>query len=172
MSGLFFYALLAGFLMWSESIVRVNESHAMLAREAMLRAEAESKALRAQFNPHFVFNTLHSLMLLVRAEPDAAERAIEDVAALIRYASVLQRKGVDAVALETEVDIARRYAALEKLRLQERLTVVWDIPDELGRCAIPAFSIQSLLENAVKHGISPRPGAECRSRWGVPGTTS
>ncbi|NNM04553.1 MAG: histidine kinase, partial [Gemmatimonadetes bacterium] len=61
------YAILAGFMMWSESLHRVEESRALAARESVLRAEAEAKAVRAQFNPHFVFNTLHSLMLLVRA---------------------------------------------------------------------------------------------------------
>ena len=74
--------VLAGFLMWTESIHQVRESSARLAQEAVLRAQAEAKALRAQFNPHFVLNTLHSLMALVREEPETAERAIEDVGAL------------------------------------------------------------------------------------------
>jgi len=157
LSGLFVYSILAGFLMWTESLARVHESRTLAAREAMLRAEAEAKALRAQFNPHFVFNTLHSLMLLVRAEPETAERAIEDVAALIRYASVLQRSGVDEVRLESELEIARRYVALEKLRLEDRLRVEWSLAPGIGGYAIPAFSLQSLMENAIKHGISPKP---------------
>jgi len=154
---LFMYVVFFGFLVWSESIRRVQEMNAAAAREAVLRAEAEAKAVRAQFNPHFVFNTLHSLMLLVRADPDAAERAIEDVATLIRYASIVQRNDIDAVPLTKELEVARRYVALEQLRLQERLHVRWDIgvdPDEL---TVPAFALQTLVENAIKHGIEPCP---------------
>ncbi len=156
-SGLFLYAVLLGFLMWTESLERVQESRSLAAREAMLRAQAEARSLRAQFNPHFVFNTLHSLMLLVRADPAAAERAIEDVAALIRYASILQRRDVDAVPLGQELEVARRYAALEKLRLADRLHVEWAVAPGLEEYGVPALSLQTLLENAIKHGVSPRP---------------
>lgn len=153
---IFVYGILAGFLVWTESLSRVHESATMAAREAALRAEAELKALNAQFNPHFVFNTLHSLMLLVRAEPDAAERAIEDVAALIRYASTVQREGTDRVSVAAEIAVARSYLALEKLRLADRLAAEWDVPDDLHGLAVPPFTVQSLVENAVKHGLSPR----------------
>lgn len=157
-TGLFLYIILAGFLLWTESIARVQESRAELAREAMLRAQAEAAAVRARFNPHFVFNTLHSLLLLVRAEPDTAERAIEDVAALIRYASRLEREERDQVPLEEEIAFARRYLALEELRLADRLRVEWDVDETLGRTRVPAFALQTLLENSVKHGVAPRPG--------------
>jgi two-component sensor histidine kinase len=155
--GLVLYMILAGFLMWTESLRRVHESRSLAAREAMLRAQAEAKALRAQFNPHFVFNTLHSLMLLVRADPSAAERAIEDVATLIRYASVLQRQDVDLVPLAKELEVARRYLALEKLRLEDRLRVEWSVDAEPASVAVPPFALQTLLENAIKHGLEPKP---------------
>jgi hypothetical protein len=151
------YGVFAGFMMWSESLHRVEESRELAARESVLRAEAEAKAVRAQFNPHFVFNTLHSLMLLVRADPKAAEEAIEDVASLIRYASVLERRDQDVVSLGEELEIARRYIGLESLRLSDRLSVEWAIEPVTERKAIPPFSLQVLLENAIKHGISPKP---------------
>jgi two-component sensor histidine kinase len=151
------YAVFAGFTMWTESFHRVEESRALAAREAVLRAEAEAKAVRAQFNPHFVFNTLHSLMLLVRADPRAAERAIEDVAALIRYASNLDRSDQDAVRLGQELEIARRYISLEALRLSDRLRVGWELDPDLETVLVPPFSLQTLLENAIKHGIAPKP---------------
>lgn len=153
----FLYAIFLGFLMWSESIRRVQESQRLAAREAVLRAEAEAKSIRAQFNPHFVFNTLHSLMLLVRADPGAAERAIEDVATLIRYASVLQRRDIDAVPLAKELEVARRYVALETLRLDDRLGVTWDVDIDPDSVTVPAFALQTLVENAIKHGLEPRP---------------
>lgn len=156
-SGLVLYAILAGFLMWAESLRRVHESRSVAAREAMLRAQAEAKALRAQFNPHFVFNTLHSLMLLVRADPAAAEQAIEDVATLIRYASVLQREDVDLVPLAKELEVARRYLALEELRLEDRLQVAWSVEVDPDSVTVPPFVLQTLLENAIKHGLEPKP---------------
>ena len=157
LTALFLYAILAGFLMWAESLRRVHESRTLAAREAMLRAQAEAKSLRAQFNPHFVFNTLHSLMLLVRADPATAEKAIEDVAELIRYASILQRRDIDLVPLAKELEVARRYLALEKLRLEERLRVVWKVEVEPAQVMVPAFALQTLLDNAVRHGLEPRP---------------
>jgi hypothetical protein len=150
------YAVLAGFMMWSESLHRVEESRELAARESILRAEAEAKAVRAQFNPHFVFNTLHSLMLLVRADPSAAEKAIEDVASLIRYASVLERRDQDVVPLGEELEIARRYIGLESLRLSDRLRMKWAVDDGLDGVGVPPFCLQTLLENAIKHGISPK----------------
>jgi LytS/YehU family sensor histidine kinase len=158
---LLIYAVLAGFMMWSESLYRIEESRALAAREAVLRAEAEAKAVRAQFNPHFVFNTLHSLMLLVRADPTAAERAIEDVAALIRYAASLDRRDLDAVRLGDEVEIAERYMGLEALRLADRLRVRWEVEPDLESAGVPPLSLQILLENAIKHGISPKPEGGC-----------
>ena len=158
---LLIYAVLAGFMMWSESLYRIQESRALAAREAVLRAEAEAKAVRAQFNPHFVFNTLHSLMLLVRADPTAAERAIEDVAALIRYAASLDRRDLDAVPLGDEVEIAKRYMGLEALRLADRLHVRWEMGPGLESAGVPPLSLQILLENAIKHGISPKPEGGC-----------
>ncbi len=155
-SGLILYVIFLGLLMWSESVRRVRETDEAMAREAILRAKAEAKALRAQFNPHFVFNTLHSLMLLVRADPAAAERAIEDVATLIRFASIVQRRDLDTVPLAKELEVARRYVDLEQLRLDDRLRVRWHIDVDPTRFAIPAFALQTLVENAIKHGIEPR----------------
>ncbi len=154
--GVFLYVLLGAFLMWTESVRRVEESRAVAAREAMLRAQAELQALRAWFNPHFVFNTLHSMLLLVRADPAAAERAIEDVAALIRYADRLRRHDVDLVPLADEVAFCRRYAALEGLRLDDRLRLEWSVAPETEAVAAPAFALQTLLENAVQHAVAPR----------------
>lgn len=152
----FLYVIFFGFLIWSESIRRVQESQRIAANEAVLRAEAEAKAVRAQFNPHFVFNTLHSLILLVRADPAAAERAIEDVATLIRYASIVQRNDLDAVPLTKELEVARRYVTLEQLRLQDRLSVQWQVDADPAHFTVPAFALQTLVENAIKHGIEPK----------------
>jgi len=156
LTGLFLYIPLMAFLVFADSLDRIQESRTLASREAVLRAQAEAKAVRAQFNPHFVFNTLHSLMLLVRKDPDTAEQAIEDVAGLIRYASTLQRQEIDQVSLDKELAFAKRYLALEKLRLADRLAVSWDVDEGVQDVLVPAFSVQTLLENAIKHGIAPK----------------
>ncbi|NNM32619.1 MAG: histidine kinase [Gemmatimonadetes bacterium] len=155
MNGLFLYFILLGFLMWTESVERIQEGRTMVARARMLRAEAEAKALRAQFSPHFVFNALHSMILLIRADPDAAERSVEDMAALIRYGSVLQKRASETVPLAVEAGVAQRYLALEKMRLGDRLECHLEIEPGLDGLAVPALTLQTLLENAVKHGIAP-----------------
>jgi len=129
----------------------------MVAQAGMLRAEAEAKALRAQFSPHFIFNVLHSMIQLVRGDPDAAERSIEDMASLIRYGSLLQKRSSDTVPLAVEIAVAKRYLALEQIRLGDRLRATLDVEDGMSDVAVPALTLQTLLENAVKHGISPRP---------------
>lgn len=140
--------------MVSSARLRVHEQRT--ARAEALRARAELEALRARFNPHFVFNTLHSLIALVRTDPDRAEQAIEEVASLIRYASRLQRSQVDEVALEEEWRFAENYLALESLRLGERLRVRHEIDPAAMDAAVPVFTLQPLVENAVRHAVAPR----------------
>ena len=154
-NGLFLYAILLGFLMWTESVDRIHEGRTMVARARMLRAEAEAKALRAQFSPHFVFNALHSMIQLIRIDPDAAERSIEDMAGLIRYGSILQKRASSTVPLAVEASVAQRYLALESMRLGNRLTYAVRIEPGLESVAVPALTLQTLLENAVQHGIAP-----------------
>ncbi len=140
--------------MVSSARLRVHERRT--ARAEALRARAELEALRARFNPHFVFNTLHSLIALVRTDPDRAEQAIEEVAALIRYASRLQRSQVDEVALEEEWRFAENYLALESLRLGDRLRVRHEIDPAAMDAPVPVFTLQPLVENAVRHAVAPR----------------
>lgn len=123
------------------------------------RAAAELAALRAQLNPHFLFNTLHSLMALVRTDADTAEEAIERFALMLRYVLQSQEKSETPVADVTfgeEWNFVQNYLELERLRLGERLRLTTEIePAALAYC-LPAFSLQPIVENAVKHAVSPR----------------
>jgi LytS/YehU family sensor histidine kinase len=130
-----------------------DEEQRLLLNEQILERSARLEGARADF----VFNTLHSLMLLVREDPAAAERAIEDVATLIRYASIIQRRDIDAVSLMKELEVVRRYVDLERLRLDGRLEVSWSLDVDPAEVTIPAFALQTLVENAIKHGIEPSP---------------
>lgn len=119
-------------------------------------AQSQLSALRAQLNPHFLFNTLHSLMALTRYEPSKAEMALEKLAEMLRF--VLQEKDettTNLIRLEDELKFVQNYLELEKMRLGERLIIKNEIDSKALNCLIPAFTLQPLIENAIKHGISP-----------------
>ncbi|MBA3581516.1 MAG: histidine kinase [Gammaproteobacteria bacterium] len=117
------------------------------------RAETEARvaALQARIRPHFLFNSMNTIASLVHDKPDAAESAVLDLADLFRSTLSEQR----AVSLAEEIDIVRRYLRMEQLRLGDRLSVQWNIPDYLLEYPLPALILQPLVENAVYHGIEP-----------------
>ncbi|MCZ7597742.1 MAG: histidine kinase [Gammaproteobacteria bacterium] len=110
------------------------------------------KALQARIRPHFFFNTLNSVASLIRSDPEAAEKAVEDLADLFRVVIRADRR---LVTLAEELEIARQYISIEKLRLGERLTVEWHASAEALVARVPSLTLQPLLENAVYHGIEP-----------------
>lgn len=118
-------------------------------REAGNRLEA----LTARIRPHFLFNTLNTAAALVADQPVAAERTLEDLAELFRAS--LRERGA-TVPFAEEVEIVHRYLAIESLRLGERLRVEWDVAPEAEAARIPPMVLQTLVENAVTHGIESR----------------
>ena len=135
---------------------RLREEEANAVRAEALRAQAEIAALRAQLNPHFLFNTLHSVLGLVRRDPALAEAALEKLGDLLHYATRVHRNGVDWIALRHECDFVDTYLDLEAIRLGDRLRVVRNLDEAALDCQVPTFSLQPLVENAVRHGIAPR----------------
>ena len=126
-----------------------------------LKAQAELKsrlaALQANIRPHFFFNTLNTVASLIMVDPDKAEQMLVDLAQLFR--AVLKNDEAQ-VALAQEIELGRRYLAIEQVRLGERLQVEWQLPDALPPVKVPQLILQPLLENAVYHGIQPstKPG--------------
>lgn len=124
--------------------------HYTRARDLAVRVQqAELEALQARVHPHFLFNTLNSAAALVHAHPHDAERVLLDLADLFRAALATP----DWVRLEDEIDLCRRYLAIEQMRFGERLRVDWDLGPDLHSCFVPLLLIQPLVENAVAHGI-------------------
>ncbi|MEN3373922.1 histidine kinase [Dechloromonas sp. ZS-1] len=118
------------------------------------QTEARLAALNARIRPHFLFNSLNAVLSLIRARPQQAEAALESLSDLFRAA---MGDPAARVTVADEVALSRQYLELEHLRLGERLTVDWQIdPDSLCQ-EIPPLMLQPLLENAVYHGIEPRP---------------
>jgi two-component system sensor histidine kinase AlgZ len=118
--------------------------------------EAESRArlqaLQSRIRPHFFFNCMNTIASLTRTQPELAERAVEDLAELFRASLAA---GTRLVTVDEELRLARRYLAIEELRLGNRLCVAWQL-DELPRDArLPALTLQPLFENAIHYGIEP-----------------
>jgi two-component system sensor histidine kinase AlgZ len=121
-----------------------------------VEAEARSRlwALQARIHPHFLFNTLNTIASLIRAQPDRAEQAVLDLADLLRSALASQER----ITLGQELELTRRYLAIEQLRMGERLQVDWQLGEDLPLDApLPALLLQPLVENAIYHGIQVLP---------------
>jgi LytS/YehU family sensor histidine kinase len=121
--------------------------------------QAELRALQSQVNPHFLFNSLNTIRGMVIEDPARAQQMITSLASLFRRA--LQSNGAQLVPLYDEMDAVGDYLALETTRFEERLEVSVEMEQGAEKCPVPAMLVQTLVENAVKHGIShlPRGGA-------------
>ena len=117
--------------------------------------EAELRALKSQVNPHFIFNSLNSLRALIDEDPARARTAVTQLANLLRYS--LKSGQLETVPFEEELGVVNDYLALEQVRHEERLRLRLDIAPEALHLPIPPMLLQTLVENAVKYGISPRP---------------
>lgn len=113
--------------------------------------EAEVRALRAQINPHFLFNSLNSIAALIRTRPAEAETVTEDLADLFRYS--LRASQQHQVTLGEELESVALYLAIERARFRHRLQVVVDVPSTFLPLEVPSLLLQPLVENAIKHGV-------------------
>ncbi len=116
--------------------------------------EAELRALKSQVNPHFLFNSLNSLRALIDEDAPRAREAVTRLSNMLRYS--LQSGQLETVPFEDELRIVEDYLALEGIRHEERLRVRWDISPEARLVSVPPMILQTLVENAVKYGISTR----------------
>jgi len=151
--GTFMYGLIVGLCYSIRGQRRNQEQQAALLAAEALAARAQVGALRAQLNPHFLFNALHSLGPLLRHDPAAAETALDRLGELLRYALDDNMRG--DVTLGDEWAFVRNYLALEQLRLGDRLRVDARLDEEALDQLVPSFLLQPLVENAVRHGIAP-----------------
>jgi signal transduction histidine kinase len=124
------------------------------AEAALVRAELAS--VSARLNPHFLFNTLNSLVLLTRQDSAAAEKALQQFARMMRYVLDSQRSAADRVPLQEELAFVRDYLALESLRMGQRLRVQWQLDPATDDDEIPPLTLQPLVENSIVHGLGPQ----------------
>ncbi|MDR5676488.1 MAG: histidine kinase [Armatimonadota bacterium] len=137
---------------------------AHMDQQARLAAEAELRALRAQINPHFFFNTLNTVVSYLRDDPETARRLLLRLADLFRMNMELQGQ---IIPFADEYQYIRDYLFIEQARFRDRLRVVYDIDPQVLKVGVPALSVQPIVENAVRHGIGPKNGpgtVEIRAR--------
>ena len=125
--------------------LQVNE----LRLQVALR-EAEHRALTAQVNPHFLFNSLNTVRALIDESPDKAREAVTQLARVFRASLNTSRK--DLITLREEMETVRSYLSLERARFEDRLIIRDDIPDDILESRLPPFLLQTLIENAIKYG--------------------
>jgi two-component system LytT family sensor kinase len=124
--------------------------------QSHLAVEAKLDALQAQINPHFLFNTLNTIGVLIRTNPVLARDLMYRFASYFRYS--LKEKG-RFVTISDELKFIRNYLILEKARFREKLHIIQSVEDGLAEQVIPILSIQPLIENAIRHGITPKEGS-------------
>ena len=149
------YGLILSFSFAMDARARMARQTMETARLSGELSRAQLAALRQQIEPHFMFNTLHSITGLVRDQQnEAAVSMIVGLSEFLRRA--LEDSHRSQVTLEEEVDYLKRYLDIQKVRFGDRLQVNVDIPAELRRARVPSLLLQPLVENAVKHGIAKR----------------
>ncbi|MEO6546808.1 MAG: histidine kinase [Ferruginibacter sp.] len=116
--------------------------------------ELELKTIKSHINPHFIFNALNSIRALVDENPSRARTAITELSNILR--SSMQTETMETVPLERELNIVKDYLALEKMRFEERLNIEMDIDEDTLEQPVPPMMLQTLVENAIKHGISKK----------------
>ena len=151
--GGFIYIFVAGPTYAAAGAARVAQAEATVARAEAVATSMQLAALRAQLHPHFLFNALHTVVQLIPMDPVKAAEAAELVAGLLRTAIGEQR---DEVLLDDEWRFVSRYLAVEQIRFGDRLQIRNAIPPDLLDERVPSFALQTLVENAVQHGATPR----------------
>lgn len=135
---------------------RYREGEVRATRLEAQLAQAQLQALKMQLHPHFLFNTLHSISALVHKDPDAADKMIARLGDFLRL--TLDNSGAQEVSLQQELEFLKCYLEIERIRFADRLTVQMDIEPQTLDARLPNLILQPIVENAIRHGISPRTG--------------
>jgi len=138
----------------TQNMARRREREAAEARHAALHAQLQS--LRAQLQPHFLFNTLNGIAAVMHDDVAAADRMLNRLADLLRMTLAEGERA--EVCLQQELAFVQAYLDIEKMRFGQRLAVDCQVPEQLLHCPVPPFILQPLVENAIKHGVGPRAG--------------
>jgi hypothetical protein len=150
--GVMLYLLVVGFFYVVAAIETSREAESRAAETGLLAREAELRALRAQINPHFLFNSLNSISALTSIDPARAREMCLLLADFLRLTLGMGERAV--ILFSEELDFLHKFLAIEKIRFGERLRMEEQISADTANCSLPALLLQPLLENAVSHGIA------------------
>ena len=139
------------YLVWHYIVKNRNDQLDTLKLETTVK-ELELKTIKSHINPHFIFNSLNSIRALVDENPPRARQAITELSNILR--SSMHAEKSETVTLEKELDIVKDYLALEHMRFEERLKIEMQIDEDTLQQPVPPMMLQTLVENAIKHGIS------------------
>ncbi len=153
--GIWLYVIVAGISYAIRTRKRLREQESVAARAEALALKARLASLRGQLNPHFLFNALNSITTLIRHDPVTAEKAVERLADLLRYA--LDGDDRTTVSMHEEWEFTQEYLEMQRLRFGDRLRYDMTAESTPLSCPVPPFVLQPLVENAVEHAISIRP---------------
>jgi sensor histidine kinase YesM len=134
----------------------LHEKEIAEERARKLAAEARLHSLESRIHPHFLFNTLNSISSLIAVDPERAEQIVGRLAVLLRAS--LDTSSRSLIPLREELAMVESYVDIERARFGDKLRVATEVPAELQRAEVPPMSVQALVENAVKHGVTPRTG--------------
>ncbi len=152
------YLCMVGIEHATRYFIEVRDREVQVARLSEQLSSARFAALQAQLNPHFLFNTLNTIAVLVRDNDQrGAVRIVEHLSEMLRR--TLSRHRANEVTLGEELELVRQYVAIEQARFSDRLRPEFNIPDSLLTAAVPSFALQHLVENAIRHGIARAPDA-------------
>ena len=149
------------FVVWAVLYLTIttlrDQRSAALRQSELTRALqfSELRLLKSQLNPHFLFNSLNSVRALIADDPAAAQKAVTQLARTLRYTLTAGRE--ELVTLARELEIVEDYLALESLRFGERLRIERDLAPEAMNVRVPVMLLQTVVENAIKHGIAELP---------------
>lgn len=150
-----FIVWLSIYVLWHYIEFANAEALKQLKLESLIK-ELELKTIKSQINPHFIFNALNSIRALVDEDPERARKAITELSNILR--SSIQVDKIEITSLKKELAIVKDYLALEYIRFADRLKIEYAIDDATVDYAIPPMMLQTLVENAIKHGLSKQPG--------------
>jgi len=146
------FLMWTGFYMAFMFIEKARKQEILNLKWDASKNEIELKNLRAQLNPHFLFNSLNSIRALVGLDPEQAKTAITGLSTLLRSSINLGKQKL--VKLSDEMDLVKNYLELEQIRFEERLRIDYKIAENSLKCEIPPLMVQTIVENSIKHGIS------------------